>query len=343
MVIHIFIVLIPIVLFLGALFAATEASLFSLSQTQLEALKTTKPSTYRAIQSLIRKPEELLSTIVVGNEALSILVGTFVVTLIEFYFSQWSETATAITALITSTFLLLLFSEILPKVIAYRLPVITASVLVHPASWAHIFLTPFRKLLQSIAKKILSLFRFNVSPQAALTEKEFLTLVEVGAETGSLERQESEMIYNVFHLSDRPISSVMTSWERVFHLKSNQSLESVLEKIRSRPLSRIPVVSSKDGHLVGILYTKELISILADNPEEKTKEEKEEALGRAIFPPYYVSTHKKVSRLFREMRNKKIHMAVVVDEYGRHLGLVTLEDILNTLFKSSKKTQEGNK
>jgi len=271
------------------------------------------------------------------------LVGTFVVTLIEFYFESWSESATAFTALITSTFLLLFFSEILPKVVAYRLPVITASILAYPASWVHVFLTPARKLLQAIAKKILTVFKFNVSPQAALTEKEFLTLVEVGAETGSLERQETQMIYNVFHLSDLPVSSVMTPWKSVFYLKSNQTFEEIIDKVRSRPLSRIPVVSSKDGHLVGILYTKELLSLLADGPEQKTKEEKEEALGRAVFPPYYVSTHKKISRLFREMRNKKVHMAVVVDEYGKHLGLVTLEDILNTLFRSSKKNTEEKK
>ncbi|NBV50442.1 DUF21 domain-containing protein, partial [bacterium] len=84
MVIHIYIVLIPLVLLLGALFAAAEAALFSLSQTQLESLRRSRPSTYRAINALIRRPDELLSTIVVGNEALSILVGTFVVSLLEF-------------------------------------------------------------------------------------------------------------------------------------------------------------------------------------------------------------------------------------------------------------------
>ncbi|NBX82528.1 DUF21 domain-containing protein [bacterium] len=96
MVIHIYIVLIPLVLLLGALFAAAEAALFSLSQTQLESLRRSRPSTYRAINALIRRPDELLSTIVVGNEALSILVGTFVVSLLEFYFGKWNETATSL-------------------------------------------------------------------------------------------------------------------------------------------------------------------------------------------------------------------------------------------------------
>jgi len=336
LVIHIYIVLIPLVLFLGALFAAAEASLFSLGQTQLDSLRQSRPSTYRAIHALIRKPEELLSTMVVGNEALSILVGTFVVSLLEFYFANWNETVTTLVSILTSTFLLLLFSEIAPKVLAFKLPVLTASLLVYPTSWVHVVLTPLRKLLQAIAKKIIQILHLSVTPPPALTEKEFLTLVEVGAETGSLERLETQMIYNVFHLSDLTVAQVMTPWNQVFQVSSNLNLPQILDKVRSQQFSRIPVVDQKDGHLMGILYTKELLELLLRNPSEI----KDNALANAIFPPYYVSTHKKISRLFRELRIKKVHLAVVVDEYGKLLGVVTLEDILNAIFKSSKKPEE---
>ena len=337
MVIHIYIVLIPLVLLLGALFAAAEAALFSLSQTQLESLRRSRPSTYRAINTLIRRPDELLSTIVVGNEALSILVGTFVVSLLEFYFGKWNETATLFAGILTSTFLLLLFSEILPKVLAFRMPVLTASLLVHPATWIHAFLTPFRKLLQGIAKRTIQLFGLSTAPPAALSEKDFLTLVEVGAETGSLERAETEMIYNVFHLGDQTVSHVMTPWKSVFQLSDQLNVQEVLAKVRTKTFSRIPVVAKKDGHLVGVLYTKELLNLLLTTPQKA----QEEYLSSAIFPPYYVSTHKKVSRLFREFRTKKVHMAIVVDEYGSHLGVVTLEDILNAIFKTQLKTTEN--
>ena len=339
MVIHIYIVLIPLLLFLGALFAAAEASLFSLGQTQLETLRQERPGTYRAIHALIRKPEELLSTIVVGNEALSILLGTFVVSLLEFYFSDWNETVTTFAALLTSTFLLLFFSEILPKVLAFRIPVITASMLVYPATWVHFILTPFRKLLQGLSKKIISTFGLSYAPPEALSEKDFLTLVEVGAETGSLERLETEMIYNVFHLNDLTVSNVMTPWKNVFQIPGHWGLNQILNLVRTKTFSRIPVVSEKDGHLVGLLYTKELLKLLLTKPEEV----KEEMLSNAIFPPYYVSTHKKISRLFREFRTKKVHIAIVVDEYGKHLGVVTLEDILNAIFKPHKKTAEAPK
>lgn len=336
LVIHIYIVLIPVLLILGALFAASEASLLSLGQTQLESLRQTRPSTYRAIHALIRKPEDLLSTVVIGNEAVSVLLGTFVVSLLEFYFTDWNETVKTFTAILTSTFLLLLFSEIFPKVLAFRIPVIAASLLVYPATSIHAILTPFRKLLQGISKKIISALGLSYTPPEAMSEKDFLTLVEVGAETGSLERQETEMIYNVFHLSDLTVSNVMTPWKNVFQIPSQWGLSQILSHVRTKTFSRIPVVSEKDGHLVGILYTKELLKLLLNNPEEV----KEEMLSNAIFPPYYVSTHKKISRLFRELRTKKVHIAVVVDEYGKHLGVVTLEDILNAIFKPHKKVSE---
>src|SRR5262249_40982803 len=103
-----------------------------------------------------------------------------------------------------------------------------------------------------------------------------------------------------------------------------------------KTFSRIPVISQQDGHTVGILYTKELLKLLL--APESTKEE--DTLARATFPPYFVSTHKKVSKLFREFKTKKVHIAIVVDEYGRHLGVVTLEDVLNSLFQTRKKAEK---
>lgn len=337
MVIHIYLVLIPLLLILAAVFAAAEAALFSLSQTQLDSLRQMRPGTYRAIHSLIRRPEELLSTVIVGNEALSILVGTFVVSLLEFYFGSWDETLMSLTSILISTLLLLIFSEILPKVLAFRIPVLMASFLVYPATWLHLLLTPLRKVLQATSKGIIRLFNINITPPPAITEKEFLTLVEVGAETGSLEREETEMIYNVFHLSDLAVSSVMTPWKDVFQIESNLAIPDILSRVRKNTFSRIPVVSERDSHLVGILYTKELLKLLLSSPQEK----QDDLLSQAIFPPYYVSTHKKISKLFRELKTKKVHIAIVVDEYGSHLGVVTLEDVLNALFKTQKKNTEA--
>jgi putative hemolysin len=317
------------------MFAASEASLFSLSRSQLESMREARPHTYRRIRGLIYQPDALLSTLIIGNECLNIMIGTFMVALLEFYFPSTDERVMAIVAVLVSSFLLLTVSEIFPKVLAFRLPVPLASALVYPTSWAHFLLTPFRRVFLFVSGEILKLFGIQPSPPSVVSEKDFLTLVEVGAESGSLDRDETEMIRNVFHFSDLTVSAVMTPWSRVFWLPESHTVDRVLTEVRKKAYSRIPVINEKDNRVVGILYTKELLKLLL----APTSTGETDVLREAIFPPYIVSTHKKVSRLFREFKLKKVHFALVVDEYGQHLGVVTLEDVLNALFQTGKRPE----
>jgi putative hemolysin len=325
-------VVIPILLFLAALFAAAEASLFSLGRTQLEGIRESRPATYARIRNLIFRPDALLSTLIIGNECLNILIGTFVVALLESNLPTTDERVIAAFSVLLSSFLLLTFSEVLPKVVAFRSPLAIASVLVYPTSWAHLLLSPFRKIFLTLSNRALRIFGIAPKPPPALSEKDFLTLVEVGAESGSLDRDEKEMIFNVFHFGDLNVSAIMTPWKDVFCLPDKLPVDELLKKVRKKTYSRIPIISPKENRVVGILYTKELLKLLLSPTGNGT-----EILKRAIFPPYIVSTHKKISKLFREFKLKKVHMALVVDEYGRQLGVVTLDDLLNAIFRTQKK------
>lgn len=343
MLIHVQLLVIPILLLMAAVFAAAEASLFSLSRTQLESLKDQRPQIYHRIRALLQRPDALLSTLIIGNECLNIMIATAVVTLLESQIGGEDEILVAILSVLTSAFLLLTFSEVLPKVLAFRLPAITASTLVYPASWAHFILTPFRKIFMGVSNGILKMARIQYAPPPAVSEKDFLTLVEVGAESGSLDRDEKEMIFNVFNFSDMTVSSVMTPWKDVFNISETLSISEVLNKVREKTFSRIPVISADQNRVVGILYTKALFRMLISSnaPPESVKENRQQ-MQQAIFPPYIVSTHKRVSKLFREFKLKKVHMALVVDEYGRQLGVVTLEDLLNAIFKTQHKQGEAS-
>jgi putative hemolysin len=332
--IHIYLVIIPILLLIAALFAASEAALFSLSRPQLEALRQSRPGVFRKIRSFLQRPDELLSTLIVGNETLNILIGTLMVSVMKVYFSQMDEKLLGTLSVILSSVLMLVFSEVLPKVVAFRLPSLTAFLLIHPISFCYQILTPFRIVFLAVSREILKRFKVPVLAPAAISESEFKTLVELGEETGSLDKDEKQMIYNVFDFSDRSVASVMTPWKDVFTYETNISVEELLNRVRQKTFSRIPAISPKDGHVTGILYTKELLKFLL-HPELV---QEQDALNRAIFPPYIVSTHKKISTLFREFKLKKVHMALVVDEYGKNLGVVTLEDLLNALFQTQKKS-----
>jgi putative hemolysin len=330
--IHVYFVLIPLLLLVAAIFAASEASLFSLSRVQLESIKNSSPLLYKHIRQLIQKPEGLISTLIIGNECINILIGTFVASLMQHHFLGLNSRLVALFSVLISTFLLLVFSEVLPKVLGFRLPVLTASILVYPAGWAHFLLTPFRKIFVSISGEVLKIFNVRTTSATALNEKDLLNLIEVGEESGSLDQDEKQMIYNVFKFSDRSVQSVITPWDQVFTLYEDCTLSEALIKVRQNTFSRVPMLSRKDNSVVGILYTKELLKLLL-KPDANSNSE---ALKKATFTPYIVSSHKKISRLFREFKQKKIHIALVVNEYGQYLGVVTLEDLLNALFQTNK-------
>ncbi|MBI4404817.1 MAG: DUF21 domain-containing protein [Deltaproteobacteria bacterium] len=337
MLIHVSVVVIPLILFFAGVFAASEASLLSLSRSQLESLRSARPNLYRRIRALVYQPDALLATFVIGNEFLNILIGTLVAEFLQSHFHSSRYEILILGSVLLSSSLTLLFSEVLPKIIAFRMPALVASVAVYPIGAAHWLLTPIRKIFLKMSGKIISVLGIHPAPPSAVNEKDFLTLVEVGAESGSLEKEEKELIFNVFTFSDLTVSSVMTPWSKVSCVLDSLSPEQVLAAIKNKTFSRIPVLSEENSRVIGILYIKELLKLLL-NPGSMRERH---VLRKAVFPPYVVSTHKKISKLFGEFKFKKVHMALVVDEFGRHIGIVTLEDVLNALFRIQRKSERS--
>lgn len=329
MVIPVQLLFIPVLLLIAGIFASAEASLFSLTRAQLETLRASKPGAYARIRYLVFHPEELLSTLIIGNECVNILIGTLVASVVE-YVTGTTGVRMVLASILISSLLTLTCSEILPKIVAFRLPVLVSSILAYPTTWLHFLTTPLRRVFLAISRAIIQRLGIQPSPPSAISEQDFLTLVEIGAESGSLDRDEKDMIFNVFRFSDQPVGAVMTPWSKVFHLMQSDDAAELLRQLGKRRFSRVPVVSPSDGSVMGILYTKELLRTLL----EKDAEKRGRLPDRAIQPPHIVSTHKKISRLFREFKLRKIHFALVVDEYGRQLGVVTLEDLLNALFRT---------
>ena len=331
--IHIQTSLIPFLLLSSAIFAAGEAALLSMSRVQLEELRTLRPTIYRKIYRLICAPDALLSTLIISNETLNILLGTAIATTIQNLTPTGYERLGIVVSVSLTTFLLLTVSEILPKVLAFRMPVVTASILVFPIGGAHWLVTPLRKVFLKLSSGILKSFGIRAAPPAPVNEQDFLTLVELGAETGSLDGEEKDLIVNVFRFSDRTVQSVMTPWDKVLSIQDNMTVSGVIERLRNRYFSRIPVQSAESGAVLGVLYSKELLKLIS-LPNELIGGH---AVRNAILPPYVISKQQKVATIFRIFQQKKIHFALVVDEYGKQLGIVTLDDVLNALFQTRKR------
>jgi putative hemolysin len=160
--------------------------------------------------------------------------------------------------------------------------------------------------------------------QAALSEEELRTLVDVGASEGVVEREEREMIHKVFELEDTLVRSVMVPRTDMFCLDVETPVAEILPALREQLHSRVPVYEGSIDVIVGVLYTKDLLPYVAGLPPDFD-------LRARLHPPYFVPESKRADALLQEFQAKKLHIAIVVDEYGGTAGLVALEDLLEEL------------
>jgi len=159
-----------------------------------------------------------------------------------------------------------------------------------------------------------------------IMEEDLRTLVDMGERDGIFDPSERELIQNVFEFGDMIASKVMTPRADVFSLPENMPFNEVLQHVTEKHFSRIPIYEGDKDNIIGILYANDLI------PYKKPGSKPPEELARLARTPYFVPETKKADELFREFRSKKIHMAIVVDEFGGIAGLVTMEDLLEELF-----------
>jgi len=304
-----------------AFFSVSETSLFSLRAWRLERLRRENPHTGRIISRLLSDPLRLLITLVIGTELSSIATGNLTAMMRRDYFDGFGETGVAI-ALVSTSALLLLFGEITPKSLAANFPEWTAARIARPFAAATRLLAPFSVPLAWLAK------RFPAGSRTAegdlLTEADFRIMVEMGQQEGELDPKEVEMIGAVFRLGDLPVHAVMVPRTDIAALPASITVEQALAEIRRRRHSRVPIFEGDLDHIVGILYAKDLLGL------DGTSEGREEIRKRAR-PAFFVPEKMRARQLIREFQTRRLHLAVVVDEYGGTSGIASLEDLLEEI------------
>jgi putative hemolysin len=236
--------------------------------------------------------------------------------------------------------LILFFGEMTPKSLALRLGERWARVISLPLSALAFVITPLRILLQSIASAVLTVVGARpMTREEGLREEEFRSLVDVGSEEGELQVAERRLIHNVFEFGDTTVGKVMTPADKVFALPYEMPLGRMVEAIGTERYSRVPIYKTAkqargaDGkrpargamEVVGILLAKDLTGYYWAALEGHTVQD-------LLHPVLFVPRTTKCDQLFREFQRKRTHVALVVDEYGRLAGLVTMEDLLEELF-----------
>jgi CBS domain containing-hemolysin-like protein len=308
-------------LLISALLTGAEAAYFSLGRARLKRLAEERGSGDSALQPLLRRPHDLLVTLLVGTTLVQIAASAFAAAIAAKMFGPVGLPI----AIGTMTVLLVVFGEVLPMTLAVEHPERYSAWVNRPVRWLSVFVWPFRVLLGGLAALTLRVVGSERKQgQPEISEEELRTLVDVGAREGVVDRTEREMIHKVFELEDTLVREVMVPRPDMFCLDLATPPPEILPLLREHLHSRVPVFDETVDQIVGVLYTKDLLPYLRGLPPDFD-------LRAHLHPPYFVPESKRADALLREFQAKKLHLAIVVDEYGGTAGLVALEDLLEEL------------
>lgn len=311
--------LIVIILLIGsAMMSAAEVAFFSLRPEDIENFKSGKDKKSKTLLNLTNNPEKLLSTILVANNTINIAIVLLAAFLSSRMFDFSSEPVLGfIINVVVITFLLLFFGEVMPKVFASRNNLAVARSLAFPLT-----------LLQKVFKPVTSLLIFSSSfvSKRTGTRRSNISMDDLSdaLELTSDDFNEDEKILKgIVNFGTINVSAIMRSRIDVTAIDIKSGFDKIVPMIISSGFSRIPVYSGSFDNVKGILYAKDVLPFTSNPVNFKWQ-----ALLR---PPYFVPETKKINDLLKEFQTKKMHMAVVIDEYGGTSGIVTLEDILEEI------------
>ncbi|HEX7357801.1 MAG TPA: hemolysin family protein [Ignavibacteriaceae bacterium] len=317
-------VLIFILLLSSAFFSGSEVALFSLDKKNLEANLDKTGTLYRYLTNLINFPRRLLVTILIGNTLVNVAVSIVAVALaidVSIYFNISLDIALTLQIIII-TILILLFGELLPKVIASKNPLRFAKVIAIPLNICSIIIYPISETLTEIIKLSASKLYFDKS-KSALTKAELVDLANIGKEKGTIEDDEHSLISSLVAFTGLSVSEVMTPRVDIKSVSINDDYDTIIKVITQSGHSRIPIYKDNLDEIVGVVFAKDLLIFVKDPGLIKSFN-----LNTLIKKPLFIPETKLISELLKEFQEKKVHLAIVVDEYGGTAGLISLEDII---------------
>ena len=314
------IILLAFLLLGSALISGAEVAFFSLTPSLIDEQKEKYPKKIQKIENLLQKPKRLLATILVANNFINIAVVLLFASLGDILFGGISNELVRLSIEIGMiTFVILLFGEILPKIYANKNSMLFSRLM------AGVIYGLDRKILFFITipmSKVTLFLERNFGQQSNSFSVDTLSQALEFTEQKDTTKQEDQILQGIINFGTTDTKQVMCPRIDVFALEKEMSFEEILPLIIEKGFSRIPVYNDKMDQIDGILYVKDLMPNI-NSPGFKWQE--------LLREPYYVPENKKLDDLLNEFKVKKMHMAVVVDEYGGTSGIVTLEDLIEEI------------
>ena len=307
--------------FLSAFFSGSETAYLAVNRAKIQKLAKEGDPRAQVLLELLRHPNRVLATILVGNNLVNITAASVATSIaIDLFGSTGIGIATGLVTLIV-----LVFGEITPKSYATTNAEKVALLVAKPIKVLMKLLSPVVFVLSKLAKLLVKSFGGEVKLGPFITEEELKMLVEVGEEVGAIEKDEKEMISGIFEFGETDVKEVMVPRIDMKCISADESIEAARKLILETGHSRIPVYEGSIDNIIGILYAKDLLRYL------NSKKAKPKSLREIIRPAYFVPETKKLDDLLREFQQNRVQIAIVVDEYGGTAGMVTIEDILEEI------------
>lgn len=311
------IIFIVVLLCLSALMSGSETALFSLSPAQLERVRKHNTPVNTAIVKLLSQQDGLLATILIVNNLVNILIislcNNLIDSLIVFHSSGWEFAIKTVAV----TFVLLLFGEIMPKVYASYNPMGFASLVALPLKT---FMAIFKPLSFVLVKYSDSMQNRGIIQPENISMEELENALEI---TENPSATEKEMLNGIVQFASTEVVEIMHPRMDIEAIDSEENFDEVRRVIMESGYSRIPVYEENLDHIVGMLYVKDMLPYVNEGPDFEWR--------RHLRNAFYTPEHKKINELLEEFQTQKVHIAIVVDEYGSTVGLVSLEDILEEI------------
>ena len=313
--------IIVIALILAATAASAETSLTSISRVRLRQLVEQKLQRAIVIERLHRDPNAYLSTILIVN-TVAIIVASSSATLLALHLYH-ERVAEWLVSLVLSL-VVLIACEITPKTLALQRAERVALRLAPLVAGATLVMRPVVYVLTAVTRLILRMLGGKAEVRGPfVTEEELKMLVTVGEEEGVIEEEEREMIHGIFEMGDMSVREVMVPRTDLVAIEVNEPVEKAVDLVTKHGHTRIPVYESDIDHIVGVLYAKDLLRAVVRGEKKSLRE-----IARK---PFFTPESNKVQDVLRDLRKNRVHMAIVVDEYGGTAGAVTIEDILEEI------------
>ena len=332
------IILLIVLVFLNGLFAMSEIAVISFNDNKLKHLAQQGNKKAKILVKLTAEPSKFLATIQVGVTISGLLSSAVAADTFTDYIVYWmrnvnvSSSVVRMISLILITFVLayinLVLGELVPKRIAMNNPEKTSFRVAGTLRVTSALTRPFVSLLSASTNGILRLI--GVDPNKAdndVTEEEIRMMIDVGEEDGTIDDIEREMLHNIFEFDDRTACDVMTHRTELVAIGIDSTIEEVIENAVQSGHSRIPVYKNGLDNIVGMLYIKDLLGLVVKKPEHFE-------INDYMRPVMYLPESARCNDIFEEFRTTKVQLAVVVDEYGGTAGVVTMEDLLETIVGS---------